>query len=265
MDFEGDPNQRVIKGTQTLARGLALLECVADGVTDVKGMAARLDLPRSTVNRMLASLVATGYLHQIPFRGYLLGPKLIGFGFKAIEQRPLVALARPHLERLALETRDTVHLGVRDGSNVLYLEKIAGSRGFEMRSSIGYNMPLAATGLGKALLLGVERCEWRELHERACEASARFPERAAPLGWEAFEADILLSIERGWARDWEESEVGIRCVSAPIRDIRDAVVAALSISTATPFMDEARAVEVGPRVRETAELISQELGWSGRK
>lgn len=247
-------------GTQTLLRGLALLECVAAGIGDVKGIAARLGTPRSTTHRMLVSLVAEGYLHHIPYKGYLLGPKLIQLGMKALEQRPLVAVARPHIEALAQATGDTVHLGVEDNGEVFYLDKIPGTRGLEMRSRTGQRMPIASTGLGKALMLGMAPARWAELH-----ALVRFPDappgRPRPADWPQFEKQLERYVAQGWAMDLEENELGIRCVSAPVRDGRTLVVAAISVASAVPYMPDDRMATLGPLVRATADAISKDLGW----
>lgn len=256
------PERNPVKGTQTLLRGLAFLECVAEGIGDVKGIAARLGTPRSTTHRMLSSLVAEGYLHHVPYKGYLLGPKLIALGGKALEQRPLVALARPHLEALARRTADTVHLGVIEGAEVFYLDKIPGTRGLEMRSRVGHRMPLASTGLGKALMLGLPRGRWRDLYDRAAALSAAAPDRPPLAPWPAFEAQLARYVERGWSFDLEENEIGIRCVGAPVRDIRNRVAAAVSVASAVPYMPDDRMAELGPIVRATAEAISRELGWT---
>ncbi|MFP3499457.1 IclR family transcriptional regulator, partial [Pseudomonas sp. SIMBA_059] len=71
-------------------------------------------------------------------------------------------VARENLEALAERTQDTIHLSVEDGESVLYLHKIPGTRGAEMRSRIGHRMPLTRTGVGKALLLGQED-RWERL------------------------------------------------------------------------------------------------------
>ncbi|WP_029011336.1 IclR family transcriptional regulator [Azospirillum halopraeferens] len=267
MDDDGSvltetPERQQVKGTQTLLRGLAFLECVADGVGDVKGIAARLGTPRSTTHRMLSSLVAEGYLHHVPYKGYLLGPKLIALGGKALEQRPLVALARPHLEALARYTCDTVHLGVIEGAEVFYLDKIPGTRGLEMRSRVGYRMPLASTGLGKALMLGLPRNRWRALYDRAQELSASVPDRPPLAPWPEFEERLARYVGDGWSFDLEENEIGIRCVGAPVRDIRNRVAAAVSVASAVPYMPDDRMAELGPIVRATADAISKELGWT---
>lgn len=247
-------------GTQTLLRGLALLECVAAGISDVKGIAAHLGTPRSTTHRMLGSLVQQQYLHHVPYKGYLLGPKLIALGIKALEQRPLVALARPHIELLASHTGDTVHLGVMEGLEVFYLDKIPGTRGLEMRSRVGNRMPVASTGVGKALLLGVPREQWRSLYDYAM--NVRRNQGAAPvIEWTEYALQMDGYLRQGWVMDLEENELGIRCVGAPVRDLTGKVVAAISIASAVPYMAEERMLRLGPLVRDTAEAISRDLGW----
>lgn len=187
-------------GTQTLLRGLALLECVAEGIGDVKGIAARLGTPRSTTHRMLNSLVTERYLLHVPYKGYLLGPKLIHLGMKALEQRPLVAVARPHIEALARRTGDTVHLGVLEDAEVFYLDKIPGTRGLEMRSRVGLRMPVASTGLGKGLMLGLPRDQWRRLYEHArafgSQARNRAQDRPPLAPWPEFEMRLASFVER---------------------------------------------------------------------
>lgn len=248
-------------GTQTLLRGLVLLELVADGVSDAKAIAAKLGVPRSTAHRMLGRLSAEGYLHHVPYKGYLLGPKLIHLGAKALEQRPLVALARPHIEALAESTGDTVHLGVLEDMEVFYLDKVPGTRGLEMRSRIGLRMPVASTGLGKALMLGLPRARWRSFYDLAVAFEAQAQDRPPLMPWPAFEEALAGYVGQGWSYDLEENEIGIRCVGAPVWDVRGALAASISIASAVPYMPDERMATLGPLVRATADAISRELGW----
>ncbi len=249
-------------GTQTLMRGLALLECVADGVGDVRGIVARLGTQRSTTHRMLGALVADGYLHHVPYKGYTLGPKLIRLGARALEQRPIVAVARPRLETLARDVGDTVHLGERDGAEVFYLDKISGTRGLEMRSRIGQRMPLALTGLGKALMFGIPPEDWRALYDDGIARVHQAGREARPLPWADYARGLAAAIERGWVYDHEENEIGIRCVAAPVRDIAGKVAASISVAGAVSHMSADRMTELGPIVRDRAEARSRDLGWS---
>lgn len=250
-----------LKGTQTLARGLEILQIVASDIKDAGEIASALGIPRSTVHRMLSSLVQLGYLYNLPNHGYLLGPELVFLGHKAVEQQPLALIAEPHLKALASQTRDTVHLGVPDGVEVFYLSKINGTQGgLEMRSKVGQRMPMAFTGLGKALLIGLPPELWCDYYNRCCSLQAGHPERVAPRPWKEVEADLARSRERGFALDMEENEIGIRCVAAPIFDISRKLVAAVSVASAVPFMPLERLEELAPLVREASEAISQDIG-----
>ncbi len=259
---EGDGPQ--LAGAQTLLRGLTLLECVANGVRDVQGISARLGTPRSTTHRMLGALVAAGYLDHVPHQGYFLGSKLIGLGDRALEQRPLVALALPHCERLAQDIGDTVHVGAIEGSDIVYLAKVPGRRGLEMRSRVGSRMPLASTGVGRALMLGMDPDRWEALYDAALAVAGIDGTRPRLPAWDEYRRDMLAACERGVVFDREENEIGIRCVAAPLRDATGRVVAALSVASAAPFMSEQRMDEVAPAVRAVAEAISGELGWRRR-
>ncbi|MBV8260039.1 MAG: IclR family transcriptional regulator, partial [Paraburkholderia sp.] len=198
-------------GTQTLLRGLAILEAAAAGVRDLRSFGAVLGTTRSTTHRLVSSLVQARYLRQVQ-GGYLLGPKLIELGTIALEQMPLTAVARTHLQALADETLDTIHLGVRDGDDVLYIDKIPGQRGLEMRSRVGHRMPLASTGIGKAMMLDLSPQTWRELFDasRRTLAGVSFrPDHS--LEPETFIKRMATYSAGGYTFDLEENEISIRC------------------------------------------------------
>ncbi|OZI72670.1 IclR family transcriptional regulator [Bordetella genomosp. 2] len=246
-------------GTQTLMRGLAIVQAVADGARDLREICARIGVARSTTHRLASSLVQERYLRVVAGVGYALGPKLIELGFQAREAFPLAALARPHLHGLAELTGDTIHLAVRDGDEVLYLEKIPGKKGLEMRSRVGHRMPLAATGVGKALLLDLDESDWRRLQRVGAPVSPRAA--GAGQGWEAFRDRMRDYAAHGYAYDLEDNEPSIRCVAAPIRDAGGAIVAALSVSSTVPYLSLERMGELTPTVKQVAAAISAELGW----
>lgn len=154
-------------GTQTLTRGLSVIEAVAEGHSTLMEIASVIGCSRSTTHRLASTLVQAGYLRSTSSangQSFILGSRLVEMGFLARDQLPVVTLARDHLTALGAKTCDTVHLGIRGGGvEVLYLDKIPGQRGLEMRSRIGKRMPLASTGLGKALMLDLPESEWRTL------------------------------------------------------------------------------------------------------
>jgi DNA-binding IclR family transcriptional regulator len=245
-------------GTQTLARGLDILNAVAEGVSNLTDIAATLGLSRSTVHRLAATLVDQRYLGFARNMGYTLGPKLLELGFLAGRQLSLPRIARSHLEELAANSGDTVHLAMLDGTRALYLDKIPGRRRVEISSRIGERQPLRSTGIGKALILGESEGRWRELYDLEDQAGSRY------------NVDFVLWLKRmrdyaarGYAFDLEENEDRIRCVAAPVYDASGATIGAISISSAAQYMDEDRMHRLTDEVRSTAEAISHELGWTG--
>jgi DNA-binding IclR family transcriptional regulator len=243
-------------GSQTLHRGLDLLDQVIDGPIKLADLSIRMGLTRSTTHRLANAMVERGFLTFLPREGYQLGPKLLQLGFLAQSQADIVQIARPHLEALAAASEDVVHLGRLDGDQALYLDKIPGRRRVEISSRIGDRHPLTSTGLGKALLLDEAEQRW----QRAFDA-----EREAGI----HAADYTLWLDRmhayataGRAYDLEENEDQIRCVAAPIRDASGAIVAAISLSSAAQYMDDDRMAALSDDVRATANRVSADLGWT---
>jgi DNA-binding IclR family transcriptional regulator len=246
-------------GTQTLLRGLATIEAVSQGATSLPSVSAAIGCTRSTTHRLVTALVVAGYLKQMPGLGYVLGSKLIELGFCAREQLPLTTIARSYMGKLADDTQDTVHLAEAEGGEVFYLDKIPGKRGMEMRSRIGFRMPLAFTGVGKALMLDMSVAQWKSLYE---DGLSRRVAPANTFAWEAFCARMTGYRDQRCAFDLEENETGIRCVAAPIRDVGGKIIASISVSSATHLMPPDRMESLRSVVVSVAESISRELGWT---
>nr|WP_312509012.1 IclR family transcriptional regulator [Pseudomonas luteola] len=257
-----DQNNNAPAGAQALFRGLAVIDAIAQGARTLATIGEVIGCTRSTTHRLVTALVQAGYLRSVAGQ-YQLGAKLIELGFKARDQLPLTNLARPHLQRLAALTQDTVHLGVREGGDVLYLDKLPGARGLEMRSRVGLRMPLALTGVGKALMLDLPESEWHLLYEEGIRRRAGQPGlREDFTPWPDYLAQQQAYAAGGYTFDLEENELGIRCVAAPIRDASGAIVAALSVASAIPYMPEARLRDLCPDVIACARAISFDLGWT---
>jgi DNA-binding IclR family transcriptional regulator len=244
-------------GTQTLARGLDILQAVRGGATDLRAVCAATGLGRSTAHRLLQLLAQRGYLRSSQGADYDLGPALIELGFQALYQSPVPVVARPIMEYLMEKYHDTVHLAVEDGGQVLYVDKISGSRGAEMRSRVGYRMPLSRTGIGKALLLD-EPERWADVYDRdgaGCPPVQEVKDRYL-LRMRGF-------AEKGVTLDLEENEPGIRCVAASVRNGSGAIVAAISISATNPYMPMDRMRALQPVMAQSALNISKKLGYCG--
>ena len=244
-------------GSQTLFRGLDVIELVAEGPITLGDLADRLGLTRSTTHRLASALVDRRYLTFVPRGGYSLGPKLLELGFRVRDELDLPRVAGPQLERLALLTEDTVHLGVLDRGQVLYLDNIPGKRRINISSRVGELQPVPSTGLGKALILDHSEESWEKFYR--AENSARTP--AALQDWLA---RMRTYAQAGYAFDLEENEDQIRCVAAPIHDVAGRITAAISVSSAAQYMSDQRMQALAKDVVETARRISEDLGWTGK-
>lgn len=254
---EHAPKKQALAGTQTLARGLEVIDAVADGATSLADLAAAIGLTRSTTHRLAALLVERRYLDFSRRDGYALGPKLLELGYVTGQRMNLPRVARDHLESLASLTGDTVHLGILDGARALYLDKIPGSRRVEISSRIGERQPLRSTGLGKALMLDCDETQWREFYDHEARLGNGYD---VPL--DVWIRRMREYAEHGYAFDLEENEDRIRCVAAPIRGVDGAIVGAISVSSAAQYMDDLRMRGLTFDVKKAAAAISTALGFS---
>ena len=254
------PAAKGLVGSQTLVRGLDVLEAVAQGATNLAELAETLKLNRSTTHRLAATLVEQRYLSFAPRVGYALGPKLLELGYMARDQMSFPRIARDHIEALAAGTGDTVHLGILDDTRALYLDKIPGRRRVEIRSRIGDRHPLRSTGLGKALILDLGEARWRELYEAENRDGKQYD-----VTLNAWLKRMREYAKAGYALDLEENEDRIRCVAAPVRDATEAIIGAISVSSAAQYMDDARMKTLVEEVRAAANAISRDMGWRGER
>jgi DNA-binding IclR family transcriptional regulator len=245
-------------GSQTLFRGLDVIEVVAEGPIALGDLADRLGLTRSTTHRLASALADRRYLTFVPRSGYSLGPKLLELGFRVRDELDLPRVAAPQLERLALLTEDTVHLGVLDHGRVLYLDKIPGKRRINISSRVGELQPVPSTGLGKALILDHDEQAWENFFR------AESGNQRTPVSLNEWLARMRTYAQAGYAFDLEENEDRVRCVSAPIRDVAGRITAAISVSSAAQYMSDQRMQSLTKDVVETARRISEDLGWTGK-
>lgn len=247
---------RGLAGTQTLVRGLEVIDAVAQGVLGLAELADRIGLTRSTTHRLAGTLVEHRYLNFQRGAGYSLGPRLLELGYLAGRQTSLPRVARAHLEDLASATGDTVHLGVLDGPRALYLDKISGTRRVEVSSRIGERQPLRSTGLGKALILDATEAQWREYYDYEARRGHGYA-----VDQELWLRRMREYAKNGYALDLEENEDRIRCVAAPVRDVTGAIAGAISVSSAAQYMDDTRMHGLAFDVKNAADAISRQLGF----
>jgi DNA-binding IclR family transcriptional regulator len=251
---------KVVAGSQTLDRALGALlrigESGSRGLT-LAECSATLGYSKPTVHRILRTLAHRGFLRVDRERGlYTLGVANLRLGMAFLEQLDLRSEALPILRELGERTGETVHLGVLDGSDVVYIEKVESTHAVRMFSQIGRTMPAYSTGIGKAILA----------HLPPDEVAMALPETLEPRTSATItdRAELLRHLaevrRRGYSTDEIENEDGIRCVGAPVFDHTGIVCAGISVAGPATRVTSERTLELGRLVQASAFSISRRIG-----
>lgn len=196
----------------------------------------RTGLPKGTLHRVVTDLVAARLLDRVggppPGEGaargggYRLGGQLFELGMRASVERGLLEVAIPFMQDLYERTHETVHLGIREGTEVVYVGKIGGHRQAKAPSRVGGRMPLHCTALGKTLLAYAPR----SVFARTVEVGLvrKTPRTIVAPG--LLRSELRQVVQSGVAFEHEESAVGLVCVAAPVRGPDELVVAAISVT-----------------------------------
>ena len=242
-----------------LQRGLTLLHLFARAekglsATDVAKSCA---LPASTVHRLLVNLQAAGFLDCDAERISHLGVACISIGQAARGQLDVRRLSLRHLQELNHQTRETVHLTVRDGLSAVYVEKLDSPEPLRIHSRVGACVPLHCTAVGKVLLAHLPEPELAKILEQM--DFRRFTENTIGSLQEML-AELQRVRKNGFACDLEEHEPHIRCIAAPIWDSHGVVNASLSVTGPAVRMASSRIRQIAPLIRNAGLRISRELG-----
>lgn len=225
-------------GASVTSRALALLGAYDEDHRrlTLTELAGRAGLPLATAHRLVGELVEWGALARASDGRYVVGRRLWDIGLLAPLNAGLVEVASPYLHDLYGATLATVHLAVRDGAEVLYLDRLAGHASVPVVSTIGSRLPLHATGVGKVLLA----------HAPADVQAAVLSDLTRVTPYTVTQPGTLRrqlarTVREGWATTVEEMSLGACSVAVPIRHGPD-VVAALGIVVPSLRNDRPRLV-----------------------
>lgn len=224
-------------------------------------IASRMSLPKSSVHRLLVTLVARQFIERDPAtRRYRLGIRVFEIGSLVIHELGLHAAAHPIVEELAVSTGETCHLAVLSGTDAVYVYKIDGPSTIIMSSRVGGRAPSYSTSIGKVLLA------WGgdEIFQAVVRAGFHpyTPNTIRDPGHLAQELEAVR--HAGYALDREEFQAGLSCIAAPVRDHSGSVVAALGLAGPSSRLSEDRLQELASPVMTAAQAISRNLGYIRR-
>ena len=244
------------KVDSTLSKGLSILENLSasssgKGVTKLSN---ELGLTKSNTFRLLRTLTTLGYVKHSSDKSYSATLKTWQIGRGTIENLNLREIAAPEMHLLSEQTGEAIYLAIREDLSVIYINKVDSLKPIRSWNPIGGNAPIHCVGTGKALLAA----NYTELRDKVKTQLTGFTDKTL-TSIKALDADIKLTLERGYAYDCGEFRERILSVGATIELPDREVIAAFGISLPDINLPEGGEVSLGKLVAGAAESVSQKL------
>jgi len=243
-------------GIQVIERMMKLLDVLSyhpDPVS-LKQLALETGLHPSTAHRILAAMASSGFAERADAGTYRLGIRLLELGNLVKSRISIGQAAMPLMQRLHRQIGESVNLGVRQGDEIVYVERTSSGRSsVRVVHLVGARAPLHVTAVGKLYLAEDGPQRLRE-YARRTGLPGYTPTSLTTVA--ALEREVDRVRRHGIAFDNEEIEQGLRCIAAPVRDDTGELVAGLSVSAPA----ERHSPEWAALVKETADAISQAIG-----
>lgn len=246
---------------QSVDRALRILDLFDENENEIKitDISNRMGLHKSTVHSLLKTLHMRGYIDQNPENGkYKLGMKLFERGNMVIHGLDIRKIAKTHLVDLSTKTGQTTHLGILNGKEGVYIDKVEGPKAVILYSRIGRRIPIHCSAIGKCLVAFKDKEELRKLlqgYVYDVQTSKTITN----------EEDFLIELEligkRGYAMDNQENEPGVCCIAVPIHDHTGQVIAAVSMSTLVTQVDDAELERFTEMLKKEANGMSHKMGY----
>ncbi|CAB1261862.1 IclR family transcriptional regulator [Clostridium sp. MT-14] len=243
---------------QSIIRGVDVFQCFKDDNTEmgIKEISGIVNLSESTVYRILSTLEYRGILIQNKKnKKYRLGLSLLKTVNRMNNFKSWSMEANNCMMELQREFNETVNLAVRDEDNAIYINSIGSSHVLRPNLEIGSKYPCHCSGLGKCLLM--------DFPENKLKMLLKFPLKKFTdktiVNMDALMKNLKKGRENGYILDYEEFQIGLVCISAPIRAFGNKIVAAISVSIPTVRVNDKICTKIKDKVVKTAREISMKL------
>jgi IclR family transcriptional regulator, KDG regulon repressor len=245
---------------RAVERALQILECFDDehperGVSEI---AQAVDLHKATTHRIMTTLLNFGYLERADDgQKYRLGIKLTELGLKVVRRMDLRREAHPFMKQLVQEWDETCDLSIFDSNNVFYVEVLRGGRALTIAAAVGQRLPAHCTASGKLFLAHLSPAELEVILSKPL---VSFTEKTitSPDG---LRKQLETIRSQGYAMDYEEFEVGVCAISAPIYNRQGKVIAAIGGPSPISRMTPERIQQMAAAFKDAAQEISRRMGW----
>ena len=249
--------RRLADNVQSVERAFTLFELLANqGTLSLTQLCGQTGLHKTTVYRLLSTLMQLGYVDKAEDSRYRLSMKVFELGSRRIQNTDFYITARSFMRRLALSLEQTVHMVIEDKNEVLYIDKITvNEMGLKMQSKIGLKAPMYCTAVGKALLAAKTdteiECYWNAVHK------IKFTDKTIQT-YEDLLKDIREVRRRGYALDMGEHEQGIICIGSSFATYQNRGAGAFSTSLCINDMQKLNSFI--PLILDTARQLTEVLG-----
>ena len=225
-------SDRIFRTIELLARS---------GPSGLLDISNELELNKSTVHRILNSLICMDYVKQDPDTSkYSLTFKICSLSNQVLSHNSLIDIARPYIQDLAEQTGETVHLVQMEGINAVYIDKVeAPHNSVRMVSMIGKTIPLYCSGVGKAILADMDDDQIRQIWDQSVIGAIR---------------------NNGYSMDNEEMEIGVRCIAVSLGCVHHKLPYAISISAPKDRMKDKQITQYKKLLLNTKKQLLAELG-----
>jgi IclR family pca regulon transcriptional regulator len=243
---------------ESIARGFDVIKAFDEQrpVMSLSEVAAAAHLARPTARRILRTLESLGYVRAAG-AGFALTPRVLELGLAYVQGLGVWDVARTHMEGLVSKTHQSSSIAQLDGSDIVYVGRVAVPKIITLAVQIGTRFPAPATSLGKVLLAGLDPDE--------LDHTLAQPSRAGVVAkWRPDRSELDAALRevraRGWALTDEQLASGIRSIAAPLRDGSGRVVAAMNVTVhAAEISVETLTREYLPLLLQTASAVSADF------
>ncbi len=251
------PGLRVAHSANASEKTLLVLEAALNHPRFTQVVEAT-GLAKATTHRLLATLVEAGFVSLAADGSHLPGPKILSLAGRALARIDISAIAQPFVDELVQKVHCTVHVGVVNGDEIVYLIRSDSDKPYLMPSRVGHAIPMHSSGIGKVVLSGYTD---EELQRFVTRAGLRRRTENTITTLDGLRAELATVRRQGYALDNEENVAGVGCVAAPIHDHTGTIKYGVSISTITVehTLEQIEAMSV--MGMDTARKISASLGY----
>jgi DNA-binding IclR family transcriptional regulator len=245
---------------QSIERAIKIINCFSERTPELKltEIADMLDLNKSTIHGIINTLKDGGLIDQNEEnQKYRLGLNLVHYAAQVLKSLDIRRVAEPVIRQLCDEVNETVHLGVLDGKEIVYIDKMESNQSIRIFTSIGTRYHAYCTAIGKSILSDYSN----EAIERLLPDVLPQYTKTTKTSKAAILAEIDEVRHTGYALDLEENVEGLKCVGAPIYNHEGHVKYSISVSGPIQRMTDEKTAMIIERVKIAAQEISKKIGY----